>query len=152
MDDWQEQLWKQVEKAATDMEELFVDVEKATETVVEEVGESIGSFLEQFGFNLVEEVDSFIENIVEIIVTTSDEIDAAFGEDFDRSVDDFVDDFYTNNDYSNVGFHSPSAENNPACINCINYHGQSYNGILLVCGMHPQGWDDDSCPDWEAEN
>ena len=147
MDDWQEQLWKHVEKAANDMEELFVDVEKATETVVEEVGESIGSFLEQFGIDIVEEVDNFVENIVEIIITTSDELDAAFGEDFDVSSDRD----YTNNDYSNVGFHYPSPENNPACINCINYHGQSYNNILLVCGMHPHGWDDDTCPDWEAE-
>ena len=148
MDDWQEQLWKQVEKATEDIEQLFVDVEKATETIVEEVGDSIGSFFEQFGLNLVEEVDDFIENVVDAIVTTSDEIDAAFGWDFDRPFDDE----YINNDYSNVGFHPPSAESNVACINCINYHGQSYNGILLVCAMHPHGWDDDSCPDWEAES
>lgn len=46
-----------------------------------------------------------------------------------------------------------------ACIGCQNYHGHSYpvswgeQGFTsyerLVCGMHPSGWDGESCPDWE---
>jgi hypothetical protein len=45
----------------------------------------------------------------------------------------------------------PSAEKNPACIGCRHYHGQAYGGNLLVCGMHPYGWDGDNCPDWQSE-
>ncbi len=44
----------------------------------------------------------------------------------------------------------PTAEIHPACIGCRNYHGQAYGGKLLVCGMHPYGWDDKNCPDWES--
>ncbi|MCC0175469.1 hypothetical protein I4641_00545 [Waterburya agarophytonicola K14] len=143
MDDWQEQLWKQVEKTASDVEEFLVDVEEATETIVEEVGEGIGLFFEQFGLDIVEEVDSFIQNFVDVIVTTSDEINTALGD----NLADFIDD-----DFTNVDFHTASLENNPACINCANYHGQSYNGNLLVCAMHPEGWSDDNCPDWSDEN
>ena len=43
----------------------------------------------------------------------------------------------------------PTAQNQPACIGCRNYHGQVYGGNLLVCGMHPSGWEDEHCPDWE---
>ncbi len=35
------------------------------------------------------------------------------------------------------------------CSNCINYHGKSYQGNLLVCGMHPYGEED--CPDFKCE-
>ncbi len=142
MDDWQEQWWKQLEKTAADMEEFLVDVGEATESFVDEINQTVGSFLEQFGLDIVEEVDSFIQDFVEVIITTSDEIDAALGEEWDGFVDD---------DFTNISFHSPSKQNNPACINCANYHGQSYNGNLLVCAMHPHGWNDENCPDWEEE-
>ena len=151
MDDWQKEWWKQVEKTAADMEEFLVDAEQATESFVEEVTESfveevtenVSSFLAGFGINLLEEVDRFIDDFVDVIVTTKDEIDAAIAEDWA----DFADD-----DFTDVRFHQPSTTNNPACIDCINYHGQSYNGNLLVCAMHPEGWADQNCPDWEQKN
>ena len=142
MDDWQEQLWKQVEKTAAEMEDFLLEVEETTESIVEEIGENVGSFFEQFGINIVKEVDGFIENFVEVVVTTTDEIENALGEDWEGFIDD---------DFTDVSFHSPSASNNPACINCANYHGQSYNGNLLVCAMHPEGWEEENCPDWEEE-
>lgn len=46
----------------------------------------------------------------------------------------------------------PTPEKNPACIGCRYYHGYAYGGNLLVCAMHPQGWHDSNCPDWEAED
>ena len=42
-----------------------------------------------------------------------------------------------------------TSDKNPACVGCSNYHGQAYNGRLLVCAIHPYGYDDVSCPDWE---
>jgi hypothetical protein len=45
----------------------------------------------------------------------------------------------------------PTLEKNPACVGCTHYHGQVYGGNLLVCAMHPHGWDDNNCPDWEQE-
>ncbi|WP_414623882.1 hypothetical protein [Calothrix sp. CCY 0018] len=35
-----------------------------------------------------------------------------------------------------------------ACEGCSNYHGQVYNGSLLVCAIHPHGSDSESCPDF----
>ncbi len=36
-----------------------------------------------------------------------------------------------------------------SCVGCDNYHGQYYGENLLVCAMHPYGFNDDSCPDFE---
>ncbi|MGK7897184.1 MAG: hypothetical protein AB4372_27100, partial [Xenococcus sp. (in: cyanobacteria)] len=50
-----------------------------------------------------------------------------------------------------VEFSTPHPMYNNAfagCLNCINYHGKSYQGNILVCGMHPYGEED--CPDFEA--
>ncbi|MGB6301875.1 MAG: hypothetical protein WBF90_37670 [Rivularia sp. (in: cyanobacteria)] len=35
-----------------------------------------------------------------------------------------------------------------ACNGCSNYHGQVYNGNLLICAIHPHGSDNESCPDF----
>ncbi|MCC5639798.1 hypothetical protein LC593_29030 [Nostoc sp. CHAB 5844] len=34
------------------------------------------------------------------------------------------------------------------CIGCANYHGQEYNEELLICAIHPYGWNGISCPDF----
>jgi hypothetical protein len=36
----------------------------------------------------------------------------------------------------------------PACQGCRHFHGASYGGNFLVCGMHPYGWDGEKCPDF----
>ncbi|BAZ45663.1 hypothetical protein NIES4102_26890 [Chondrocystis sp. NIES-4102] len=138
MEDWQKQWWKQIEKTATDLEEFWVNLEEATESFVEDVSETVNSFIDNFHSGIAEDV----ENLIEVIITTSDEIEAALFEDWDYLTDD---------DFTTIDFHPASTSNNPACINCAHYHGQSYNGNLLVCAMHPDGWEDAHCPDWEKE-
>lgn len=44
----------------------------------------------------------------------------------------------------------PEEGHQNACIGCRHYHGCIYNDNLLVCGMHPYGWEGDRCPDWEG--
>ncbi|BAZ19481.1 hypothetical protein NIES4073_03510 (plasmid) [Kalymmatonema gypsitolerans NIES-4073] len=39
----------------------------------------------------------------------------------------------------------------PACKSCRNYHGQWYGTNRLICGIHPYGWSDENCPDYEQE-
>ena len=145
MDDWQQEWWKQLEKTAADMEKFFVDVEEATESFVDEISENVSSFVEQFQSGIIEEVDSIVRDFIDVVIATSDEIDSALGEEWEN----FADDDFT--DFTSVSYHQPSAKSHPACTNCANYHGQSYNGNLLVCGMHPYGWDGDDCPDWEED-
>jgi hypothetical protein len=45
----------------------------------------------------------------------------------------------------------PTAKQYPACQNCQHYHGYRYGEHVLVCAMHPYGWEDEQCPDWESE-
>ena len=142
MNDWQDEWRKQIEKTAAEMEVFFSEVGEATELFVDEVSENVGSLFEQFEAGFGKEVEDFIHNFVDVIVTTSDDIEAALSEEWD----DFVDE-----DFTSVSYHTPSAQSHPACINCANYHGQVYNGNLLVCAMHPQGYEDTSCPDWSKE-
>lgn len=42
-------------------------------------------------------------------------------------------------------------ENQPlACVGCKNYHGETYNDVVLICAIHPSGYDKGSiCPDWQ---
>jgi hypothetical protein len=42
-------------------------------------------------------------------------------------------------------------DHQPACVGCRNYNGTTFGGNLLVCGFHPYGCQEDSCPDWESE-
>ena len=143
MDDWQKQWLKQIEKASAEFEGFLVEVEEATESFVDEVSENVNSFFEQFQSEFANDVDSLIQELADILIDTSEEIDSVFREDWD----DFSDENFTS-----VSYQAPSIENNPACINCSNYHGQSYNGNLLVCAMYPSGYEGDSCPDWEEGN
>ncbi|WP_088893356.1 hypothetical protein [Leptolyngbya ohadii] len=37
-----------------------------------------------------------------------------------------------------------------ACRGCRHYHGRSYHGNFLICGMHPYGVETETCGDWEG--
>ncbi len=45
----------------------------------------------------------------------------------------------------------PGQGNQASCVGCRHYHGRIYNDHLLVCGMHPYGWDGLDCPDWDGK-
>lgn len=36
------------------------------------------------------------------------------------------------------------------CQSCRNHHGKSYGGSLLVCAIHPSGYEGDECEDFES--
>ena len=142
MNDWQQQWWQQIEKTAADMEEFLTEVGKATESVVSELCNSVSSSIEHFQSDVAFELDDMVREVVEVLIVTGDEIDAALSEEWDYFIDD---------DFTSVSYHTPSAKSHPACINCANYHGQAYNGNLLVCAMHPHGYEEQKCPDWEEK-
>jgi len=142
MNDWHDEWWKQLEKTAAEVEVFFTEVGEATEEAVDEVSENISTFLEQFQLDVLGEVDSFVQDLVDVIITTRDEIDAVISEEWEG---------FSDEDFTSMSYHKPSVQSHPACINCANYHGQVYNGNLLVCAMHPYGFDDNNCPDWSQE-
>jgi hypothetical protein len=45
---------------------------------------------------------------------------------------------------------NPLVQNHPTCVGCRHYHGQTYGGNLLVCGMYPYGPETERCPDWQS--
>ncbi|GFE68678.1 hypothetical protein [Chroococcus sp. FPU101] len=125
MDDWQKEFWDVVDSVAQGIEQFVQEVQNA----VEEIHNEIATDIEQF----IEEVFS-IE--LELRIDENDLFPDHWGELSDWLVNPRVD---------------PDPTTHPACVGCQNYHGRIYGGNLLVCAMHPYGWQDDHCPDKETK-
>jgi hypothetical protein len=129
MENWQKDLVDMIENFADETESFFLemsDLVGAFFEITSEISEQIyASFTEDL--NLQDLTEPFREFCAELEDLASDyETIATFPEEIEATPD-----------------------KNPACVGCRNYHGQAYNGNLLVCAIHPYGYDDVSCPDWE---
>ncbi len=124
MQDWSKDFFEAIDFVATELEQFFEEVEEVVEMVADEIN-----------IILVQDLDQFLEDLFEPFLDADQDFDY-FG-DLDPSMGDKV---------------KPSLDKFPACIGCQNYHGYSHGGNLLICGMHPYGWDGESCPDWEDGN
>lgn len=126
MDDWSKGFFESLESLVDIVDDVVGEVVEIIEDVAEEWQNTIGLEIEKC-------LEDIFEPIIEIYFEY-DEIDLSTHE-------------------SDIGFPYsgvPTAERHPACIGCHHYHGQVYGGNVLVCGMHPYGWDGENCPDWEA--
>ncbi|MBR8831833.1 MAG: hypothetical protein N5P05_002184 [Chroococcopsis gigantea SAG 12.99] len=141
MDDWQKDFWRTVESLGENVEVFLQDVEQTIERIGTEVIQDVGeTFHTVFGSS--DEWESFLENppflneLEEFFtdVFTPTDADGSSGFDF------YPDNFINPKVNPSPGFH-------PACVGCSYYHGRIYEGSLLVCAMHPYGWEGDSCPD-----
>ncbi|MBD2167742.1 hypothetical protein H6G04_25465 [Calothrix membranacea FACHB-236] len=129
MDKWQKDLIDIMETVAVEVEQFFLGMSEMVDSFLELTEE----ITEQVQTTIATEVDQYLHDLAEPMMEVYWEL-----EDVMADVD--------------PGFPYPmeaTPEKNPACIGCTNYHGQVYGGNLLVCAMHPQGWDDNNCPDWE---
>jgi hypothetical protein len=63
---------------------------------------------------------------------------------------DEVDEIIINTSRPFIQTVTPTLQDHPACVGCCNYHGESYDGNMLVCAMHPYGADGLNCSDWES--
>lgn len=138
MIDW----WKIFATAVEEVEQFFDEVGKAVETFTDEVGETIETVVEQVQENINLEVDQYIQDFFELIIEAGIEVEEILFEDFENMANE--------SDFIFMRQDIPTAKNHPACVGCHNYHGVVYNDNLLVCAMHPYGWDDENCPDWEG--
>lgn len=129
MEKWQKEFFEMVENVTEEVEQFFSDVTGVWDTMFE-LSEAIAQEVQQ---TIATEFDLYLNDWAEPL--------------FDIYGDDLLDDFDQPFPYQ---VH-PSVERHPACIGCTHYHGQVYSGNLLVCGMHPYGWEDEQCPDWEQE-
>ncbi len=117
--------------------------------------------VEKFVHEINQDVNEFIETLAEVSEEVAQQLQEAIATEFDEYLnplfDAFIEDFPELSDqtweftYPGVETVEPSLTQNPACRGCRHYHGQVYNGNLLVCGMYPYGWEGETCPDWEAE-
>ncbi|WP_341524550.1 hypothetical protein WKK05_18090 [Nostoc sp. UHCC 0302] len=132
MEQWQKDLMDIVETVAEEVERFFLGMTEVVDTFIELTEE----FTEQVQSTFVAEVDQYLNDLHDL----AEPIMEVYWE-----LEDVVGDVDPGFPYSVEA----TREKNPACIGCSNYHGQVYGGNLLVCGMHPHGWDDQNCPDWE---
>lgn len=131
MEQWQKDLMEIVETVADEVERFFLGMGEAVDSLFELTEE----LTEQVQNTIATEFDQYLQDWAEPILEVYGEIEdlmADADQGFPYSVE-------------------ATGEKNPACIGCTNYHGHVYSGNLLVCAMHPHGWDDQNCPDWERE-
>lgn len=138
MDDWQQDWMRSVETFANSVGQFFQDVGKdvsdaadALIELTEEMAENLEQFISPNLDRVDNQFDEWLDPILQTILGIENTIDQAV-EPVTHTVE-------------------PWLNQHPICVGCRNYHGQTYNGTMLICAMHPYGVaeDWDSCPDKE---
>lgn len=129
MEEWQKNFIEIVETVADEVDQFFSDVAEMVDLVAT-VSEQVANQVQQ---TIATEIDHFLNELVEPVLEVYLEFEEISFE----------------NEWPMLDSVEPSPEKHPACMGCRNYHGQVYSGNLLVCGMHPYGWEGENCPDWE---
>ncbi|MBF2074491.1 MAG: hypothetical protein IGS50_12130 [Synechococcales cyanobacterium C42_A2020_086] len=149
------------------MDSWHQDWIKALESFAAEVGQ----FVEEVGREMTEAANALLQFSEEVAEEMADEVETALGQidetltpkldQLDQQMSEWMDPVLQ----AVFGFEAaidravepvthtiePWLNQHPVCVGCRHYHGQVYNGNLLVCAMHPYGVgeDCDSCPDKE---
>jgi hypothetical protein len=132
MENWQKDFWEIVQSLADEVERFFTGMTEVVDTFFE-VTEELSEHMQN---TITTEVEQYFQDIAEPPFEAYWELDDIPTDGLDPAFPYAVD---------------ATGEKNPACVGCKHYHGYAYGGNLLVCGMHPSGWDDANCPDWEQE-
>lgn len=142
MDEWLKQLQSELNEAAQVSSQLLTKVARQGEQVM---GQWVDSSIE-----VVEAAEKSIEeNVAPAFLQINDQVDAALdaGVDFlNQQITPWIEKVTA----PIVNTVNPILQDHPTCVGCRNYHGTGYGNEMLVCGMHPYGPDDESCPDWES--
>lgn len=122
-----EEVGRDLSEAADSLLNFSEEVAQEVEHSLEEIDHLVAPKLAQWDEELMQWVDPLLQAVLGIEAT------------LDRAVEPVT--------------HTvePWLNQHPVCMGCRHYHGQAYNGNLLVCAMHPYGVVDgsDSCPDKE---
>ena len=132
MEKWQKDFFYFLETVADEVDKFFEGINETVETLFEFSEEVTNSWQNSIGT----EIEQYLNELTEPFLDAYWDLEDIVG-DVEQSPLPYIVD--------------PTQSENPACIGCRNYHGQVYNGNILVCAMHPYGWDDEHCPDWEKE-
>jgi hypothetical protein len=137
MEDWQ----LLFETTAAEMEKFFHQLGIVVESFAEEVSSTILNCVEQIQEVVIPEIDQEIEDFWKLLLDVEIEGEDIFWQDLEN--------FSEESEFVSVNIENPTPDQHSACIGCQHYHGRVYGNNLLVCAMHPYGWDDKTCPDWE---
>jgi hypothetical protein len=138
MADWQKDLTEMLETIANQVEEFFFDV-------AEEVTDAMSGFVEfseevstQLNTTFLDEVEDYITQLVSPV------LEAYFG--VGGAIEEVTQPFTQTVE--------PLLKQHPVCAGCRHFHGQYYGESFLVCGMHPYGVEAEveTCSDKEAVN
>jgi hypothetical protein len=140
LEEWQKHFWQIVSRAGKEIEQFVQDIDENVTAATAE---------------LVETLASAIERVDDAFLDWQESEDDQFHfprHDWDREEDtsSFVEPSSFESDFYDIYYLESSPEHQPACLGCRHYHGRVYGKNLLVCAMHPHGWQEDRCPDWES--
>lgn len=129
--------------------------------VLEPLTDGIEQFFEDFGKGMGEAMDALLEFADDLAEEVDRNISPGL-EEFDDQIAEWMEPVLL----ALTGLEStidqavepmshtvePLLNQHPICVGCRHYHGHAYNGVMLVCAMHPYGIIDgsDSCPDKES--
>ncbi|MCW6038334.1 hypothetical protein K4A83_18945 [Spirulina subsalsa FACHB-351] len=127
MEDWSKEFWEMFDTVTQEVEQFVNEVGELAEAIALEVQDVVET-----------ELDQWFESFVTPLLFPFDP-----PPDWEEFPNPELEMLFTEQV-------QPSLEAHPACIGCHHYHGQVYNGTLLVCAMHPYGSDSPTCPDWDG--
>lgn len=132
--DWSNDFFEALEAVAIEMEQFFTDVAKGMDEVLDVCIEVSEAAIDQINDSFLVEFEQQVSHWVDPILEAYLGFEVAVG-DAAQPIVHTVD---------------PLMNNHPACVGCRHYHGQMYGDNMLVCGMHPYGWESEKCPDWQS--
>jgi hypothetical protein len=142
MDNWPEDLLSAMGTLARDVEKtvstLVTEVDQAVDRAVDQLIDATQTAVEQLNLDFETEIDPYLNRFFDPWVDQLIELFGGMETELESRARPFTNTV------------NPMMNNHPACVGCSNYHGYSYGGEMLVCGMHPFGWEGEQCPDWES--
>lgn len=138
MDEWLKQLQTTLDLAAQNSSEWLIEVSQKADQAIEEWVDS--------SLEVAQEID---QAIAPTLARLGDQMDSALDSGL-VFLDEHVAPWVEETAAPLTQTVNPWLQNHPTCVGCRNYHGAAYGEEMLVCGMHPYGPEDETCPDWES--
>jgi len=137
MEGWSQDWVKMLETVTIGVEQFFLETAK-------EMTEALDAFAE-FSEDVVAQIES-------AIAPEASSLDEELDDWLESILQTFVGLEIALNEVVEPVSHTlePMLNEHPACVGCRHYHGQIYSGNVLICAMHPYGWETETCPDWET--
>jgi hypothetical protein len=142
------------------MDPLFALLDSAAKEV-EEFVTIVAAGVDFLADILIETADDAAEQLIHTLETSLEALEATLQTELEPQLDEWliqplldlvtgVDDAINEVAPSLHQTWQPLMNQHPACVGCQHYHGQVYGDTVLVCGMHPYGWESETCPDHDA--